>query len=572
MAPPASYLEIETTRTAAMVDGRLEIAEEDEAEQGIAQPTDEDSAGVYTVEDAIEASGFGPFHTMLLLYTGTAWLADACEMILLSYVGPAARCEWHLSPAQEGAISSAVFLGVFLGSNCWGIVSDEWGRRVGFFATAVFTLVFGLLSAVSPAYWFLLVSRALVGFGLGGGSVIFSLFMEFIPSSRRGFWLVCVEFFWTIGSVAQALLAWIVMPTLQWRWLVAFSATPFLLLLIFYPVLPESPRYLMVKGREKSSLAVLQRMAVRNRKSLPPGRLVHSHPKDRPSPEHPTEVPGTVPQSVFERNLSPQKRRVSGYQKIPAPGGHEDEKRTTQKRPLADAAALLRDLLSPSLWRSTVILWLVFFACAFTYYGLVLLTTQIGSKRPGLSGTTGEDCGQDSKQVQCSAEGLPIMDNSAYRDVLITSCAEFPGTLIAALMIDVVGRKRSLFGMLLFSSACLLPLLHTLSESLTTLLLFGARAAIQGSFSVIWAYGPELYPTAVRSTGLGVGNGFARLGGFVCPFVAVDLIASCQRGLAVGLFCAVPLIAAIATLCFPKETKASRFEEKDLDELEAPQQ
>lgn len=51
------------------------------------------------------------------------------------------------------------------------------------------------------------------------------------------------------------------------------------------------------------------------------------------------------------------------------PDEHADEMRTTKKRPLADVAALLRALLSPSLRRSTLILWLVFFANAFTYYG-----------------------------------------------------------------------------------------------------------------------------------------------------------------------------------------------------------
>jgi hypothetical protein len=51
------------------------------------------------------------------------------------------------------------------------------------------------------------------------------------------------------------------------------------------------------------------------------------------------------------------------------PDEHADEMRTTKKRPLADVAALLRALLSPSLRRPTLILWLVFFANAFTYYG-----------------------------------------------------------------------------------------------------------------------------------------------------------------------------------------------------------
>jgi MFS family permease len=64
-----------------------------------------------------------------------------------------------------------VFAGIFLGAYAWGIVSDIHGRRLGFIATALFTFLFGMLSAWSPDYWFLLVSRAFVGFGLGGSPV-----------------------------------------------------------------------------------------------------------------------------------------------------------------------------------------------------------------------------------------------------------------------------------------------------------------------------------------------------------------------------------------------------------------
>jgi MFS family permease len=81
--------------------------------------------------------------------------------------------------------------------------------RVGFAATAVLTALCGLMSALSPNYAWLLVFRALVGVGLGGAPVIFSLFMEFVPTPGRGFWLVAVAYFWTLGSVTEAALAWV---------------------------------------------------------------------------------------------------------------------------------------------------------------------------------------------------------------------------------------------------------------------------------------------------------------------------------------------------------------------------
>jgi MFS family permease len=64
------------------------------------------------------------------------------------------------------------------------------------------------MSAFSPTFGFLLFARCLVGFGLGGVPVAYSMFMEFLPSSRRGVWLTVIEVFWTLGSVVEAGLAW----------------------------------------------------------------------------------------------------------------------------------------------------------------------------------------------------------------------------------------------------------------------------------------------------------------------------------------------------------------------------
>ena len=71
----------------------------------------------------------------------------------------------------------------------------------------------------------------------------------------------------------QALLAWGLLSTWGWRWLLGASALPLLLLLLAYPWLPESPYYLAVKGQQAAAGAALQKIVRVNGGKLPPGRL-----------------------------------------------------------------------------------------------------------------------------------------------------------------------------------------------------------------------------------------------------------------------------------------------------------
>ncbi|XP_024403195.1 organic cation/carnitine transporter 7 [Physcomitrium patens] len=479
-----------------------------------------------TVEETIETIGFGKFQMGILTYTGLAWLADASEMILLSFIGPAAKCEWGLPSFQEGAISSSVFVGIFVGAYIWGLVSDIKGRRVGFLATAVFTFFFGLLSAWSPTYWFLLLARTLVGFGLGGSSVIFSLCMEFLPASSRGFWLVFLNVLWTVGSVSSALLAWVILPNHSWRILVAVSALPFLLLLVFYSWVPESPRYLMVKGDIEGAREVLRQVAYINGRSLPTGNL-------------------SLAKSCHQINND----KVAS--KVNTPSDSLDEVRgDTNHGGVKGAWSIIQQLFSPELKLTTILLWTFFFANAFTYYGLVLLTTQLPVE------SHDEVVSMDAG---CMTDGRPGTDVASYKAVLITSLAELPGLVLACLTVERYGRKASMGALLLGTGLFVAPLWKPLSEMATTTLMFGARSCIMGAFSILWAYAPELYPTKLRSTGLGFSNSAGRIGGFLCPFVAIEMMKNGHRILSVTLFSTVPLIASIATLLFPVETKGLRL-------------
>nr|CAN64534.1 hypothetical protein VITISV_042940 [Vitis vinifera] len=447
-----------------------------------------DESPNYTVDDALVAMGFGNFQILVLAYAGMGWISEAMEMMLLSFVGPAVQSAWGLSSHEESLITSVVFAGMLVGAYSWGIVSDNHGRRKGFLITAVVTSAAGFLSAFAPNYISLIILRCLVGLGLGGGPVLSSWFLEFIPAPNRGTWMVIFSGFWTVGTILEASLAWCVMPTLGWRWLLALSALPSLLLLIFYRVTPESPRYLCLKGRTTEAL------------------------KDM-------------------KLLSPEADSGSSHKDIDSNMG---------------GISSLFMLLSPKLLRSTLLLWMVFFGNAFSYYGLVLLTSELNNGQ--------NKCGVAELQSEKTQD-------INYKDVFITSFAEFPGLLLSAATVDILGRKLSMSAMFFLCCIFLLPLVFHQPQGLTTALLFGARICITVTFTVVYIYAPEIYPTSVRTTGVGVASSVGRIGGMLCPLVAVGLVHGCHQAAAVILFEIVIFISGICVILFPFETKGRELKD-----------
>lgn len=476
----------------------------------------EDGSKTYTVDEALVVLGFGHFHVLVLSYAGMAWISEAMEMMLLSFVGPALQSAWGISSHQQSLITSVVFAGMLIGAYSWGIVSDKHGRRKGFLMTATVTACAGVLSSLAPNYISLIFFRCLVGVGLGGGPVLASWFLEFIPAPNRGTWMVIFSAFWTIGTVVEASLAWCIMPTLGWRWLLALSSIPSSLLLVFYWVAPESPRFLCSKGRTTEALSILEKIARLNGTKLPPGTLIS---------DHQIELHEKNPASEDARLLSPR--------------GNEDETSKEKNSNVGGLSSLLV-LLSPKLLRSTLLLWFVFFGNAFSYYGLVLLTSQLNNGH--------------SKCIPKELQAEKSQDIS-YRDIFITSFAELPGLLIAAFTVDKLGRKRSMSTMFFVCCICLFPLVVHQTQNLTTGLLFGARTCITATFTIVYIYAPEIYPTSVRTSGVGLASSVGRIGGMTCPLVAIGLIHGCHQTVAVILFEIVVFLSGICVLLFPLETK-----------------
>ncbi|CAA7409242.1 unnamed protein product [Spirodela intermedia] len=524
----------------------------------------------YTVDEVLMSSGFGKFHVLVLAYAGMGWVSEAMEMMLLSFVGPSVRSEWRLSSHEESLITSVVFVGMLGGAYTWGVISDIHGRRKvstlsqkirkilfvsffrpggtvkGFLFTAIVTSTAGFLSAFAPNYFSLIVLRFLVGIGLGGGPVLLTWFLEFVPAPRRGFWLCIFSGFWTFGTILEASIAWAVIPTLGWRWLLALSAVPSFFLLLFYGVTPESPRYLCMKGRNSDALHVLERMGRMNRTVMPLGKLVSHHRKEGHKMEHEDSDAEAMPLSMLDSYPQMEQEEDTRRLVVPEP---EDEAPSVGKavESKTGGTSALVILLSRNMIKTTLLLWVVFFGNAFLYYGIVLLTTELSGGNIKCKSTKGG-----------SPAGVTL-----YKDVFVASFAEIPGIIISAVVVDKVGRKLSMAGMFYASCIFICPLILDTSQGFITGFLFGARICIATSFTIIYIYAPEVYPTSVRTTGLGIASSVGRVGGITCPLVAVGLVADCHRTIAILIFASVALLSGTAVLMFPLETK-----DRDLDDTE----
>ncbi|VAH35876.1 organic cation/carnitine transporter 7 isoform X1 [Triticum urartu] len=490
---------------------------------------DEQSA-TYTVDDALISSGFGKYQILILSYAGIGLIAEAMEMMLLSFVGPSVQLEWNLTAHQESMITSVVFVGMLIGAYSWGVVSDNYGRRKGFLFTAIMTSGAGFLSAFSPNYVALMALRFLVGIGLGGGPVLGSWFLEFVPAPSRGTWMVVLSAFWTVGTIFEASLAWVVMPKYGWRWLLALSSVPSLLLLLFYAITPESPRFLCMKGRTMEAVDVLEKMARLNSAQLPSGKLVSDKniELDEVS-ESATLLSATAKAAKEEENDNIKEDEGSDF------GGFKS----------------VSKLLSPKLLRATLLLWMAFFGNAFSYYGIVLLTSELSNGN--------RICAKQE------VESVHSNNSSLYKNVFISSFAEIPGSFVSIMIVDRIGRRLSMASMLFTSCVFLFPLVFSRTEILTRISLFGARLCISASFTIVYIYAPEIYPTSVRTTGIGVASSVGRIGGILCPLVAVALVHNCHQTTAILLFELVVFLSGVAVMFFPFETKGCRLNDTEAD-------
>lgn len=472
----------------------------------------------YTVDKAVNYIGLGRFQYALLLLTGLCWTAESMEMLLLSFIKAPLQCAWAISDPRAAFITTSVGIGMLTGATFWGLLGDRYGRRIAFIASTFVTFFFGLLSSISFNYTMLVFSRGAVGFGIGGVPVSFSLLMEFLPERTRGTWGMGICAFWSLGAIFESIVAMHVVPSLGWRWLIAISSAPLGIVLFLSLWLLESPRWCMSKHDVPAALRILEHVALVNKTTLPPGRLVEV-----------TDVPSSEGHVV---DSTEDNARLDDI------GFDESKPRTA-----------LSELLRPGVRSLTTKIWFLWFVVAFVYYGLVMLQPEVirnenTGKRCSYAASEcgslqGNACKENDICALGSGEGAsctPLggiapetgvnaacksqLTRADYWSTLWASVGEFPGVLASFAVIDRIGRRPLMGYSFGITAITFVFFFGCLGRKLETVAFFVARGASSGSFQTIYLYTTEIYPAQVRASAMGISSSMSRVGLILTPFVA----------------------------------------------------
>lgn len=214
---------------------------------------------------------------MIFIVGGLGYLFDAWDVTLNGLLIPQVKAEWGLTAGQVGWVGTANLIGMAVGAFVWGAVADIIGRRRAFTLTLLMFSLFSVAGALSPGFVVFCLFRFLAGIGLGGCiPVDYALVGEFTPARVRGRVLTAMDVWWPVGAtlcgvVSTALLSFTAFA--PWRAMLLVMVLPALLLFWVRLSVPESPMYLVRRGRGAEARRVIDGLVARTGAAAEPWEL-----------------------------------------------------------------------------------------------------------------------------------------------------------------------------------------------------------------------------------------------------------------------------------------------------------
>src|SRR5215469_5067645 len=213
----------------------------------------------------------------LLFGYDTAVISGATDAITFNFVAPR-----HLPEAEANFLSGfavgCALLGCVLGAAIAGPISTRWGRRSGLLIAGVLFFVsslgagfpeFGFGAHGPDALPFFIFYRVMGGTAIGMASMLAPMYIaEIAPPSTRGLLVtfqqiaivVGINLVYFVNYFVQSLGDHDFLMNRGWRYMLASAAIPATLLIVFMLLVPETPRFLVLKDRDAEALALLKRL------------------------------------------------------------------------------------------------------------------------------------------------------------------------------------------------------------------------------------------------------------------------------------------------------------------------
>lgn len=202
----------------------------------------------------MNASQAGQVRTSAVFAAGTSGLLFGFDTAVIAGVTRALTDTFQLTAATLGMTVSAALFGTLLGALIAGKPGDRYGSRSVLIWVAIAYALSAAGCALSGSLWLFLAFRLLNGFAIGASSVLAPVYIaEISPPARRGMLVGSFQLSIVVGILAaycsNALIGWMTDASWAWRLKLGVALIPALLLFGLLLRIPESPRWLLQKGR-----------------------------------------------------------------------------------------------------------------------------------------------------------------------------------------------------------------------------------------------------------------------------------------------------------------------------------
>ncbi|XP_060692604.1 organic cation/carnitine transporter 2-like [Hemiscyllium ocellatum] len=350
--------------------------------------------------------------------------------------------EWDLvcDNGWKGPFSTSVyFIGVLVGSFITGQLADRFGRKKVMFLTLALRTVFGIIQTFSPNWEIFCTFNFLVGLGsISNYMVAIVLGSELVGKSVRIIYAtIGIGIFYATGYMFLPFVAYFIR---SWEILILTLCLVGFLYIPLWWFIPESPRWLLIKGRVQEAEEIIRQAAKRN------------------------DV--TTPVMLFS-DLELQDMKAKSNQ----------------------SQAIMHLFTTSNIRTTTILNIIIWMVLATGYFGLSL--------------------------------NVPNLHGDDYLNCFLMGVIEVPAAIAAYIFLQRFPRRFSLSGILFLGGVVLLLIQiipSNLSVLATVLMVIGKFTATCG-FLIVYVYGTELYPTAVRSMGVGLSSTASRAATIISPYV-----------------------------------------------------
>ncbi|CAD8098915.1 unnamed protein product [Paramecium sonneborni] len=453
---------------------------------------------ILSFDHLLDDINFGQFQYWIYCIMALMSISEGAQITIFTLMVPILKNEWHISDSLNSLQASFVFVGYLVGSMLSGQLADRVGRRKPFLISSFFTCLLSLGTIACQEIYSLLVVRALLGILVGLFAPCgVTMISEITPGHLRGRYMGLITLTFAIGQLFGLFVAEFTLISLdEGNWR----------LLTFWCCLPGFLAWFisLFRLRESPRFALLSG------------------------------------QKELAYNIIDEMIRLNGSQiqfndemKIKLSNWTHAMNRIAKNQNNASVMSLFEN----NRFFLTILIWFNWFILSFIYYGIVLLLPDI------LSHIESTQTGRD-KIIQ-----------------LVISCiSDILGAVAAAFFIELkgFGRKNSLIIFFTIQAITAILAFYDVEHHF----IYWATASkffLSMTFIFSFQYTAEVYPTKIRTTGIGMANGIGRLGGVIMPWICMYMNSQQLRSPFI-LFSILSIITSFSNCMLPFETLGKELE------------